>query len=73
MCSILGILEPQGDADNLRPTALRLSKLQRHRGPDWSGVYESDRAILAHEWLAIVDVMNGAQPSAIPRARTRWP
>ena len=66
MCSILGILEPQGDADDLRTTALRLSKLQRHRGPDWSGVYESDRAILAHERLAIVDVMNGAQPLRNP-------
>ncbi len=62
MCSILGILEPHGAADDLRATALRLSKLQRHRGPDWSGVYESDRAILAHERLAIVDVLHGAQP-----------
>ncbi len=62
MCSILGILEPHGDAKDLRATALRLSKLQRHRGPDWSGIYESDRAILAHERLAIVDVLHGAQP-----------
>ncbi|HYE56884.1 MAG TPA: asparagine synthase B, partial [Rhodothermales bacterium] len=35
---------------------------QRHRGPDWSGLYASDRAILAHERLAIVDVLHGAQP-----------
>lgn len=62
MCSILGILEPHGDADDLRATALRLSRLQRHRGPDWSGVYEHERALLAHERLAIVDVQNGAQP-----------
>ena len=62
MCSILGILEPHGDADDLRATALRLTKLQRHRGPDWSGLYEHERALLAHERLAIVDVMNGAQP-----------
>ena len=62
MCSILGILEPRSGADDLRATALRLTKLQRHRGPDWSGVYEHDRALLAHERLAIVDVLNGAQP-----------
>jgi asparagine synthetase B (glutamine-hydrolysing) len=34
----------------------------RHRGPDWSGVYASDKAILAHERLSIVDVNAGAQP-----------
>lgn len=34
----------------------------RHRGPDWSGIYVDDRAILAHERLSIVDVEHGAQP-----------
>ncbi len=62
MCSILGILEIRGDAAPLRAQALRLSKLQRHRGPDWSGIYSSGRAILAHERLAIVDMLHGAQP-----------
>ncbi|HYE58906.1 MAG TPA: asparagine synthase (glutamine-hydrolyzing), partial [Rhodothermales bacterium] len=62
MCSILGILDLHGDSDALRTRALRLSRLQRHRGPDWSGLYASDRAILAHERLAIVDVLHGAQP-----------
>lgn len=62
MCSILGILELQGDAEALRPLALELSKRQRHRGPDWSGIVVRDRAILAHERLAIVDVDHGAQP-----------
>lgn len=62
MCSILGILDIDGDPDGLRSTALRLSGLQRHRGPDWSGVHTTDRAILAHERLAIVDVTHGAQP-----------
>ncbi len=62
MCSILGILDIEGDPADLRSTALRLSGLQRHRGPDWSGVFTSDRAILAHERLAIVDVLHGAQP-----------
>ncbi|MDU6108555.1 MAG: asparagine synthase-related protein, partial [Klebsiella pneumoniae] len=41
---------------------LELSRLMRHRGPDWSGVYASDKAILAHERLSIVDVNAGAQP-----------
>ncbi len=62
MCSILGILDLRTDPDTLRQQALRLSKAMRHRGPDWSGIYASDRAILAHERLAIVDVDSGAQP-----------
>ena len=66
MCSILGILDVQSDPSELRAQALRLTKLQRHRGPDWSGVYTSDRAILAHERLAIVDVLHGAQPLLNP-------
>ena len=39
-----------------------MSRLQRHRGPDWSGIYDSEHAILVHERLAIVDVESGAQP-----------
>ncbi len=62
MCSILGLLDLQGDPTLARATAVRLSGLQRHRGPDWSGIYASDRAVLAHERLAIVDVLHGAQP-----------
>lgn len=66
MCSILGILDCKTDPGALRQLALELSKRQRHRGPDWSGVFASERAILAHERLAIVDVENGAQPLLDP-------
>lgn len=66
MCSILGILDIRGEPAPLRARALRLSALQRHRGPDWSGIYACDRAILAHERLAIVDVLHGAQPLRDP-------
>jgi len=63
MCSILALLELEGDAAaRLRPRALELSRIQRHRGPDWSGIFTCDGAILAHERLAIVDVLHGAQP-----------
>lgn len=34
----------------------------RHRGPDWSGVYQQGNNILCHERLAIVGLDNGAQP-----------
>jgi asparagine synthase (glutamine-hydrolysing) len=62
VCSILGILEIKTDPAVLRTRALEQSKRQRHRGPDWTGVFASERAILAHERLAIVDPMGGAQP-----------
>ncbi|MEJ2541627.1 MAG: asparagine synthase B [Gemmatimonadota bacterium] len=62
MCSILGILDVPDDATRRRETALALSRLQRHRGPDWSGVFADDRTVLVHERLSIVDVAHGAQP-----------
>ena len=62
MCSIFGILDIKSDAIALRKTALEMSKRLRHRGPDWSGIYSTDKAILVHERLSIVDPGNGAQP-----------
>ncbi|QWA12558.1 asparagine synthase B [Sodalis ligni] len=62
MCSIFGALDLKSDPTELRKTALEMSRLMRHRGPDWSGVFASDKAILAHERLSIVDVNTGAQP-----------
>ncbi|EPM5582343.1 asparagine synthase B [Vibrio vulnificus] len=66
MCSVFGILDIKSDAAALRPIALEMSKKLRHRGPDWSGIYASDRAILAHERLAIVGLNSGAQPLYSP-------
>ncbi len=64
MCSILGIFRQQAgdDLQPLRSLALSLSQRQRHRGPDWSGVYVDAAVILVHERLAIVDPAGGAQP-----------
>jgi asparagine synthase (glutamine-hydrolysing) len=62
MCGIFGILDIKSDVTELRTQALELSKLLRHRGPDWSGIWNNNSAILSHERLAIVDVDNGAQP-----------
>lgn len=64
MCSIFGIfgLQAGDDLPALRRHALDLSQRQRHRGPDWSGVYVDAGAILIHERLAIVDPAGGSQP-----------
>jgi asparagine synthase (glutamine-hydrolysing) len=45
-----------------RDLALKQARLLRHRGPDWSGMWSGPRAVMAHERLAIVDVLHGAQP-----------
>ncbi|MEI6897580.1 MAG: asparagine synthase B [Psychromonas sp.] len=62
MCSIFGVFDIKSDPTVLRKQAIEMSKLLRHRGPDWSGIYASDKAILVHERLSIVDVNTGAQP-----------
>jgi asparagine synthase (glutamine-hydrolysing) len=65
MCGILAILgvqAPLSHPEELRKQALVQAKCLRHRGPDWSGIFSDDRAILAHERLSIVDVEHGAQP-----------
>ena len=55
-----------GDMSALRKQALEMSKRIRHRGPDWSGIYQGKSAILAHERLSIVDPASGKQPLISP-------
>lgn len=62
MCSIFCLLDLKSDPVELRRRALEMSRLMRHRGPDWSGIHTAPNAILAHERLAIVDPVGGAQP-----------
>jgi asparagine synthase (glutamine-hydrolysing) len=62
MCGIIGAFDLKVTAEELRPQVLAMSKRIRHRGPDWSGIFCGDKAILAHERLAIVDPTSGAQP-----------
>lgn len=62
MCGIVGVFDLKVDAQKLRPQVLQMSKKLRHRGPDWSGIYCGEKAILAHERLSIVDVQSGKQP-----------
>ncbi|WP_312137606.1 asparagine synthase B [Sphingobacterium sp.] len=66
MCGIVGAFDLKQSAEGLRPQVLEMSKRIRHRGPDWSGIFSSDRAILAHERLAIVDPKSGSQPLFSP-------
>ena len=62
MCGIIGLFNSTGSASAFRSNVLEMSKKIRHRGPDWSGIYSSDKVIFAHERLAIVDPQSGGQP-----------
>ncbi|MBI4930071.1 MAG: asparagine synthase B [Bacteroidetes bacterium] len=62
MCGIVGVFDLKIDDKELRAQVLEMSKKIRHRGPDWSGIFCGEKAILAHERLAIVDPQSGGQP-----------
>src|SRR5690606_38667780 len=62
MCGIIGAFELKQPVSQVRPQVLEMAKRIRHRGPDGSGIYSSEHAMLAHERLAIVDPESGNQP-----------
>ena len=62
MCGIVAAFGEKIGTQSMRQQVLSMSKKIRHRGPDWSGIYVSDNAIMAHERLSIVDPQSGGQP-----------
>ncbi|MGB5237143.1 MAG: asparagine synthase B [Flavobacteriaceae bacterium] len=62
MCGIVCAFDIKESKDKLRPQLLEMSKKVRHRGPDWSGIYADEYAVITHERLAIVDPASGKQP-----------
>lgn len=58
----MGVFDLKVNHTELRTEVLKMSKKVRHRGPDWSGIFDCEKAILAHERLAIVDPQSGRQP-----------
>ncbi len=62
MCGVVGVFDLKQKSGDLRPKVLEMSKRIRHRGPDWSGIWCGEKAILAHERLSIVDPQSGGQP-----------
>lgn len=62
MCGIVCTFNLKKPEEQLRPQLLKMSVKLRHRGPDCSGIFSCDKAILTHERLSIVDPASGKQP-----------
>lgn len=66
MCGILALFgnNESSDFNERREHFLKLSKLIRHRGPDWNGIYlnPGKQVLITHERLSIVGIDSGTQP-----------
>ena len=57
MCGFVGAFDlnsgsvpvDEGLKQQLREQVIAMSRKIRHRGPDWSGVYSDENAVLSHE------------------------
>ena len=57
MCGIVCAFDLKQKADILRPKVLEMSKIIRHRGPDWSGIFSNEKSIKMN---LIVDYLGGS-------------
>ena len=66
MCGIIAFFGNESTQNTIeqRELFLKLSKLIRHRGPDWNGIFEDHDAkvFIGHERLSIVSPESGSQP-----------
>lgn len=62
MCGIVCAIKYKQDKSQIRDQVLEMASAVRHRGPDWSGIYDDQNVVFAHERLAIVDPISGKQP-----------
>ncbi len=60
MCGIAGEICPAGGVTGERAHAAQ--DAMKRRGPDQNGIYMSDKAVLIHTRLCVVDIENGRQP-----------
>lgn len=62
MCGIAGIVSHAPLDPIHRATLREMSQRLKHRGPDGSGEYVDNHALLAHRRLSIIDLETGRQP-----------
>ncbi len=61
MCAISGIANIRGDR-NAVSVVEAMNCAQQHRGPDDSGIFADEHAVIGHRRLAIIDLESGHQP-----------
>ena len=66
MCGITGRIGEGATLDNVQKMSAAIS----HRGPDDSGVWFNKGVAMAHQRLAIIDLVGGKQPMI--SASGRW-
>jgi asparagine synthase (glutamine-hydrolysing) len=64
MCGICGILGNRLGAPARRAAVQEMMAALAHRGPDDSGIFESDGVTLGHRRLSVIDLETGRQPMA---------
>ena len=70
MCGIAGFVYETFPYDAARAVVRRMIALQRHRGPDGDGFYDTAGASLGHCRLAIIDLSStGHQPMSASDGR----
>jgi asparagine synthase (glutamine-hydrolysing) len=70
MCGIAGFVYERFPHEAASATVRRMIMLQRHRGPDGEGFYDTTGASLGHCRLAIIDLTHaGHQPMSDPNGR----
>ena len=70
MCAIAGEIRPNGGVPCER--AHEMQDELRRRGPDQSGIYMSDSAVLVHTRLCVVDIEKGRQPMRCTHGGERY-
>ena len=72
MCSIFGVFDIKTDAVELRKKALELSRLMRHRGPDWSGIYAAIKPFSLTNVCQLLTLTRGRNLSTTNKKPTYW-
>jgi asparagine synthase (glutamine-hydrolysing) len=53
MCGIVCAFDLKQNSETLRPQVLEMSKIIRHRGPDWSGILVMIKQFITSDWQLI--------------------
>ncbi len=72
MCSIFGVFDIKTDAVELRKKALELSRLMRHRGPDWSGFMPAITPFSPTNVCPLLTLTRGRNLSTTNKKPTCW-